>query len=412
MIHPSVLLMSFLVVAQQGWPQFHGPRRDNKSEDMGLLKQWPEGGPKLLWRADGIGHGFASVAIGRDRIYTAGNLGDATVITALDLGGKQVWQAKNGSAYEKSYPGSRGTPTLDGNRLYHLSGEGDIVCLDVAAGKPLWSLNMGRRFGGRVTMWGLAESLLVDGDRLICSPGGKEIAMAAVDKQTGRTIWTCRGAGDPPGYASPILVEYAGLRQFITMTAQSVIGVAADSGKLLWRYEREAPFDVNAATPVYHDGCVAVFTTWGRGATLLRLKVRGQACDVERVWHSTDMDSEHGGVVLVDGFIYGHADGNHQKRHWACVDWATGKTQYLVDAFPGRTGAITFADGMLYLVGEERDVALQRPSPAGFEVVSRFTLPKGGEGPVWAHPVVCGGRLYIRHGGVLYAYDVRGPQPK
>lgn len=405
----ALSLACCLLGDQECWPQFQGPQRANRSDDTGLLKSWPKDGPKLVWQAEGIGHGFSSVVIGGGRIYTAGNIGDNTVITALDLDGKRIWQAKNGPAYERSARGSRSTPTLDGRQLYHLNGDGDVICLDALSGESRWTLNMVRKFDGRVTKWGLSESLLVDGDKLICCPGGKRIAMVALDKRTGETIWECRGAGDPPGYASPILVGYQGIRQIITMTAESAIGVAADTGELLWRYEREAPYDVNATTPVYHDGHVAIFTTWGRGATLLKLNVQGQRCSVSKVWHTADLDNEHGGVVLLDGYLYGHADGNHKRRQWACVEWKTGKTMYQAPGWPGRTGTLTYADGMLYLVGERRDVAFQKPGPQQFEIVSRFTLPEGGSGPVWARPVVCGGRLYIRHGHFLYAYDVRRP---
>jgi len=399
-----------LAAAGPDWPQFEGPRRENKSADTGLLKSWPEEGPQLLWRAAGIGRGFSSVAIGRGRIYTAGQTEEDTIVTALDLDGQTVWQARNGPAYQRSPAGSRGTPTLDGPRLYHLSGNGHVICLDAGSGKSLWTLNMVERFGGRVCQWGLSESLLIDGRRLICCPGGQQIAMAAVDKETGRTIWECRGAGDPPSYASAILVEHGGLRQIVTMTAESAIGVAAETGSLLWRYEREAPYDVNATTPVYHEGHVAIFTTWGRGATLLKLNVVGQNCTVEKVWHTADLDNEHGGVILLDGYLYGLADGGHKQRRWACIEWRTGKTMYQTEPLRGSTATLTWADGMFYLVGPRGEVTLQRPDPREFKIVSQFTLPKGGEGAVWARPVVCGGRLYVRHGDLLYAYDVRAPR--
>jgi outer membrane protein assembly factor BamB len=401
-------VLSGTLAAAADWPQFRGPRRDNISDETGLLKQWPEGGPKLLWRAEGLGHGFAGAAIAQGRIFTAGNLGEETVVTALDLQGKRLWQTPNGPAYEKQYPGSRSTPTVDGGRVYHLAPEGDLICLDAQTGQRAWGFNL-KKFGGRVSTWGLAESPLVDGERLIVCPAGPEIAMVALDKRTGATLWECRGAGDKPAYASAILVDYQGLRQLVTMTATSAIGVAADTGKLLWRREWKPPFDVNAATPVYHDGAVAISTTWGRGASRLRLVVDGQSCRAEESWHTAAFDNEHGGFLLFDGHLYGLADGNHSKRQWACIEWSTGRTAWLAPGPPGRTASLTAADGMLYLAGEEGDIALQRRNPQRLEIVSRFKLPKGGEGPLWAHPVVCGGRLYLRHGEFLYAYDVRDP---
>lgn len=391
---------------EDSWPQFEGPRRDNKSTATGLSKSWPDGGPKLLWRAEGIGQGYSSVAIGQGRIYTAGNLGDATVITALDMNGRKVWQAPNGLAYEREVPGSRGTPTLDGPRLYHLNGDGELECLDSQSGRRLWGVSLVKQFGGRRPIWGFAESVIVDGDRLIACPGGAKIAMVALDKHTGGTAWECQAAGDPPSYASPIVVDYRGLRQIVTMTAKSAIGVAAETGKFLWRYERETPYDVNAASPVYHDGRVGIFTTWGRGTTLLKLKVRGHECNVEKVWHTSTMDIEHGGVVLVDGYAYGLADGNHRKRQWSCLEWRTGKMMYQEPGFRGSCATLTYADGMLFLVGDRGEVSLQHVNPRKFDVASRFTLPKGAKGPVWARPVVYGGRLYLRHGEFLYAYAV------
>lgn len=386
------------------WPQFHGPRRDNISTETGLLKRWPEGGPKLLWQAEGIGEGWTSVAISDGRLYTAGELGSNTVITALDLTGKRLWQITNGGFSRCPYPGGRATPTIDGDRLYHLNSSGDILCADARTGKSIWTLNMIEKFGGRIPQWGLAESLLVDGNNVICTPGGTNIMMVALDKQTGKTVWTTPATGDKPGYTAPILIEHAGVRQVVTMTSGSAIGVAAGTGKLLWRYEQPARYEVNASLPIHHEGHLALFGTWGRGATLLKLTATG----VEEIWRTAELDNEHGGVVLVDGHLYGHADGDHKHRHWACLDWKTGKTMWTSDELPGpRSAATSFADGMLYLMNEKGVVALAPANPQKLEVVSRFELPKQGKGQSWAHPVICGGRLYIRHGQYLFVYDIR-----
>jgi len=397
--------------ANPEWPQFHGPRRDNCSTDTGLLRHWPDEGPTLLWQAEGIGEGWASVAISGGRIYTAGNIGSDTVITALDLAGRQLWQAKNGPAYDRQYPGARSTPTVADGKLYHLNGDGDVICLDAATGRVLWQLNMLTEFQGRNPRWGLAESLLVDGSRVICCPGGPEVGIVALDKDTGKTIWTCTGIGELPAYASPILIDYAGLRQIVTMTSAAVVGVAADTGKLLWKYDHPAAYDVNVSSLLFHEGELFFAGTWGRGATKVKLHVAGQQCTVERVWHTEELDNEHGGVVLVDGYLFGLADGNHRNRHWACLDWQTGKTMYATKGLVGpRSATLTYADGMLYVMNEQRVVALVPARPDRFEIVSQFTLPKQGEGPTWAHPVVCGARLYLRHGQYLYAYDVARPR--
>jgi len=374
----------------------------------GLLKRWPDGGPNRKWRTEGIGEGYATVSIADDRIYTAGNIDADTVITAMDMSGKILWQAKNGPAYRRSFPGARATPMIADGELYHLGADGDLACLDAATGQRIWSLNILDKFDGRNTIWGLSESVLIDGDRVIAQPGGKEIGVVALDRLTGKTIWKCTGIGDQPGYTAPIIVDYAGLRQYITLTSAAAVGISTESGKLLWRYEHPVRYDVNIVTPIYHDGHVALFGTWGRGATQLKLNVDSDRCKIEEVWRTEELDNEHGGVVLVDGYLYGHADGNHRHRHWACLDWRTGKTAYSVPGLPvKRSATTTYADGMLYLVSDQGEVALVEATPDQYEITSRFRLPMESDSPAWAHPVIREGIFYLRHGSYLYAYDIR-----
>jgi len=232
--------------------------------------------------------------------------------------------------------------------------------------------------------------------------------MAALDRDTGKTLWTCGGLDDKAGYAAPILVDCGGLRQVVTITANWAIGVAAETGKLLWKYPQKVPYEANCVTPLYHDGHVVISGTWGGGATLLKLTVTGKTCKVQKVWWSRALDNEHGGIVLVNGYLYGQADGNHQHRRQVCLDFRTGRTMWTSEKLKGRRSAtVTVADGMLYILTDRGEVALVRPNPRRQDIVSRFELPKGGKGEVWAHSVVCGGRLYIRHGEFLYVYDVR-----
>jgi outer membrane protein assembly factor BamB len=384
------------------WPRFHGPQGNNRSPETGLLREWPEGGPQRLWTVRGIGEGFASVAIADGRIYTAGNLNDKTVITALDLEGKLLWQVPNGGAWTGSQPGSRSTPTIEGDRLYHESPLGDVVCLDAASGRKIWGLNILETFGGTNITWALAESLLIDGDRVICSPGGPQTAVVALDKRTGRTVWKSPSAeGDRAGYASPVLAVHQGLRMILTMTSRATIGVHADSGDLLWRFEHVTPWDENIFSPIFHDGQVFISTGHRVGSVMLKVAVQGQKAAVEEVWRSKDLDNHHGGVVLLDGYLYGSL----WTPGWACLEWKTGRTMYS-ERGVGK-GSLTYADGMLYTLSENGQMGLVPATPQGHTVVSRFQLPAGGEGPVWAHPVVCGGRLYVRHGDCLYVYNVR-----
>lgn len=389
--------------AKGQWPQFRGPNRDEISAETGLLKKWPAEGPKLLWTARGIGEGYSTVAVAGGLIYTTGNIGADTVITALDLGGKVRWRANNGPAYKRDKPGTRSTPTIDNNRLYHQNADGDVVCLESRSGKSIWSLNVLKKFNGRNISWALAESLLIDGNNVICTTGGKDVGMVALDKSDGRTVWTCKGPGDKPAYCSPIVFEYKGIRQIVTMMAKAVIGVNAGTGKLLWRFGHVTPFDENINSPIFHDGCV-FFTSRTTGSRLLRLNVAGDEVSVQKVWQSRNLDSQHGGVVLLDGYLYG-ACMTAGRGPWVCLEFKTGKRMYAERGI--NTGSLTYADGMLYLLNHNRTAALVPATPRAFEIVSRFNIPRAGRGPSWAHPVVCGGRLYIRHGDYLYAFDIK-----
>lgn len=385
------------------WPQFHGPRRENKASETGLLKGWPAGGPELLWTAKGIGSGYSSVAIARGLIYTAGNIGEDTVVSALAPDGSPVWKAKNGPAYRRSYPGTRSTPTVDGDRLYHENADGDVVCLDAKTGEKIWSVNILAKFGGRNINWGLAESPLVDGERLIVVPGGEKTGVAALDKLTGETIWMCDGTRDKPGYASAIVFEHGGIRQVVTLLSRSVVGVDARTGALLWQIDHEAYAEETITVPIFLDGHVIV-STLTAGTRSLALSVQDGKVSVREAWRNDRLDNQHGGILEADGHIYG-CSSRGGPGPWMCLDAKTGEMVW------GRRGigraSFTYADGHLYALSEDGVVALVRPSPRGFELVSEFRIPKGGEGPTWAHPVVCGGRLYVRHDDFLYCYDVR-----
>jgi len=383
------------------WPQFHGPNRDNISTETGLLKRWPASGPPLLWTARGMGRGFSSMSLAHGLIFTAGAIGDRTVVTALDLDGKLQWQYDNGPAWSGSSPGSRSTPTIDGDRLYHKGPHGELTCLAARSGERIWGLNVLERFGSKNITWAISESPLIDGDRVICSPGGPRAAVVAFDKKTGEVVWKTPSTGELAGYASPTLCEHGGLRILSTMTAKACIGVNADTGQLLWHVRHITPWDENIFMPILRDGCVFYSTGHKVGSRKLQLHVDGGKVVAEKLWESLELDNHHGGTILLDGYLYGSG----HRRGWICLDWETGKTMYNE---PGvGKGSLTYADGMFYTLGERFRMGLVRATPEGHEMVSEFRLPSGGEGPSWAHPVVCGGRLYIRHDDFLYAYDVR-----
>jgi outer membrane protein assembly factor BamB len=389
------------------WPRFHGPNGDSISSETGLLKKWPDEGPKLLWTARGIGQGYAGVTIAMGRIYTAGDVGDDLVVFALDMDGRIQWQAKNGAAWTASQPGARGTPTIDGDRLYHENAHDDVICLDARTGRKLWSVNLASELGGKRDEFGRAESVLIDGDHVICCPGGAAAA-AALNKNSGRTIWKSPSANEPASYVSPILAEYRGLRMILTMSSRSLIGVNADTGDLLWQFEFYTPrYVANCVTPIYHDGQVFITGGYGLGCVLLKINVKGDKATVEPAWRSKELDNRHGSAILLDGYVYGASHFNNKGR-WVCLDWKTGRKTY-AERGVGE-GSLTCADGLLYTISERGKVGLVRPTPSGHELISQFEIPQGGEGPAWAHPVVCGGRLYLRHGDRLYAFDVRARQ--
>jgi outer membrane protein assembly factor BamB len=383
------------------WPRFHGPRGDNLSTETGLLKKWPEGGPEVVWSTAGIGHGFSSVSIANGMIYTDGNIDEKTVITAMDMDGNVLWQKENGGAWTGSHSGTRGTPTIDGDRLYHESPLGEVVCLDAKTGERIWGLNILDEFGAPNITWALAESIVIDGNHAICCPGGPQVSVVALNKQTGETVWAARSTGDKTSYATPTLAECQGLRTILTMNAKALIGVNAADGDFLFRHPHETSYDVNATSPIYHEGRVFITSGYGSGSEMLKLSVAGGKASVEPVWAAKELDNHHGGVILLDGYLYGSS----HKGKWVCLNWETGEVAY---SEPGvGKGSLTYADGMLYTLSEKRKMGLVEATPSGHTVISQFEVPSGGEGPSWAHPVVCGGRLYLRHSDRLWAYDVR-----
>jgi outer membrane protein assembly factor BamB len=384
------------------WPQFHGPNRGNISTEKDLLKTWPRNGPPLVWTTSGIGHGFSSVAIANNRIYTAGNVGELTAVSALNLDGKTLWQVNNGKAWTGAHPGSRGTPTIDGDRLYHQNPHGNIICLDARTGDILWQCNIIEKFNSKVPRWALSESLLVDGDRLFSCPGGPQTCMVALNKTDGSIIWQAASTREWAGYASPTLFEYKGLLIIITLTSKSFIGVNADTGELLWRIKHETPYDENTMKPIFHNGEVFVSTVV-TGSVKWELKVKNDTVSLRKKWHTQQLDNHHGGVILVNKTLYGSST-YFNKNSLVCLDWKTGRVNYMDTC---TKVSLTYADGLLYALSIDGVMGLIQPTPTGHKQVSYFKLPKGGKGKSWAHPVVCGGRLYIRHGEFLYAYGLK-----
>lgn len=385
--------------AARDWPQWRGPDRDGVSKETGLLKAWPEGGPKLLWTAKGCGGGYSSPIVSKGIIYTVGDIGNECFVIALDLDGKIKWKTANGSAWTGDYPGARGNPTVSGGMVYHLNAHGDLACLDAKSGDKLWSRNVLKNFGAGNIAWALAESVLIDGDNVICRPGGKDACLAAFDKKTGKTVWTTKGDLGQATHSSSISFTFGGIRHIVSLTTAAAVAVNAENGQLLWRYSIPSSNQI-IPTPVHKDG--QVFITTGDFCGSLRLVVKDGKPAVEELWKNSNLKTYMSGAVLVGGYLYGFHGVNSGK--WSCLEFQTGRTTWTVKGVP--KGGLVCADGMLYCIDERGTVTLVRANPQAYKQVGQFKVPVCGSGPTWAPPVVCGGRLYVRHGDCLHCFNV------
>ena len=409
------------IVSGADWAQWHGPNRDAKSGETGLLKKWPEGGPKLIWSVEGIGVGYSQAAVADGTIYITGSVGNKGSCSAFDLDGKLKWKAVYGDdsgRWDGRFPGARTTPTIHDGRLYTVSANEQVSCLSIKDGSVIWHVDLRKRFGARIQQWGNAESVLIDGEKVICTPGGAEVMVAALDRKTGKTIWTTKGrkvvkgperptrrrrggAGKPmSAYCSPILVERGGTRLIATMTTHHIIAVEADTGELLWEHPYRNKSGNHPVTPVYADGMFYFTSGYGLGGVMLELSDDGKKF-TER-WTEKRPDPTHGGVVLLDGYLYASAKSRNGK--WYCVELKTGKVMW--EANIVNNGTSVYADGLFYCYGDRGSFALVEMSPKGHKVISRFKITKGAK-EHWAHPSISDGRLYARHGDVLMVYDIK-----
>jgi outer membrane protein assembly factor BamB len=385
-----------------GWPEFHGPGRTNISPDRGLLKEWPEGGPRKLWTYSQCGRGFSGVAIADGMIFTAGDFGPDEMLIALDMDGGLLWKSPNGESWRRSSPGSRATPTYSDGAVYHMNPLGRIAAYEARSGKELWAVDLKARFDARYGIWALAENVIVDGNKVLCMPGGPKGRIVALDKRTGKTLWANTDIKHSAAYCSGVIVNHAGVRQLLSMTQKSVVSINVENGDLVW----SAPFvptsPQNALTPVFRDGYVFVACGHSSGGTLM--KIDQSSGTASTVWHRRDLDNCHSGTIMVDGRLYGCACRMGGKGFY-CIDFLTGKT-IKIDKTMGKVG-ITCADGMIYALNHQGSMYLLAVTSDGFDMVSRFQLKEKPTNSYLAHPVVCGGRLYIRCGQELHTYNVR-----
>jgi outer membrane protein assembly factor BamB len=395
------LILSVNSINSQEASQWRGMNRDGIYSESGLLRSWPADGPKLLWHYDNIGDGHASAAVvSHDKIFTAGATDGKGNVFAFSLDGKLLWSTPYGDEWTESFPGSRSTPMVNEGKVYLMSALGKIVCLAADKGNLLWSVDIMKDYDGRNIVWGITENLLVDGDKLFCTAGGTKNNVIALNKNTGKLIWSNPGNGEVSAYCSPLLINLPTRKIVVTMTEKSILGLDAETGKKLWSYEQINQYAVHANTPLYSNGYLYCVSGYGCGGVMLKISPDGSS--VEKVWKNSDLDSRMGGVVLVNGKIYGLGD-NVKGIH--CIDWKTGK-EIAFDKLNNKFGSIISAEEMLYIYDESGVVSLVEPTLNGFKKISNFKIPFG-TAQHWAHPVIENGRLYIRHGNSLMVYDIR-----
>jgi outer membrane protein assembly factor BamB len=399
--------------AAADWPQFRGPHRDNVSADKGLLKKWPEGGPELVWTGKGVGDGYSSVAVACDKVFTMGDKDGASWVFALRRDtGEPAWSAKVGKpGGPRPWEGARGTPTVDGDRVYALGQMGELVCLQTADGKEVWRKDFGKDFGGRSGYWKYAESPLIDGDRLVCTPGGKVASMVVLNKKTGEEIWRAP-LKVTAGYASIVISHGGGVKQYVQLTGDGTLGVSAKDGKLLWQYKKFAGNTANAPSAVVLGDQIFTCAGYGKGGALLTLKSDGpNGVTFTEEYYNTALKNKHGGVLVVGPHVYGDTDDSGNVH---CADWKTGKVKWTRRQAKNKgkgsgSAALTTADGCLYVHYQNGWMSLVPLDAGGYTETGSFRVPESDKGKqqYWAYPVVTGGRLYVRQKENVFCYDIK-----
>ena len=408
------LVLSVCSALAEDWPQWRGPQRNGVSQETGLLKEWPVAGPKLLWKLNNIGSGFSTPAVVGDRFYFLSNEGlENEFVAARSVkDGKPLWTVRIGNVgnpkQNPSYPAARSTPTIEGEFLYALSSDGDLACIAMSTTKIRWQKNLRTDFGGKPGEWAYSESPLIDGDTLVCTPGGKEGTIVALNKQSGDVLWKCAlPEGDRAAFASAIVVEAAGVKQYVQLLEKGLVGVDAKSAKFLWRYGKPVSrYGANIPSPLASDGIIYVGSA-GTGGGAVKLKPKDGGVEAEQLYFESKLPTAIGGTVKIGEFLYGTT-----AQALLCIEFATGKLKWEDRAIGA--ASICYADGNLYLHGENGSVALVEASSEGYREKGRFTPPeppKHTNEKAWAYPVVANGRLFIRDLSSLWCYDIKATSP-
>lgn len=385
-------------------PRFRGPQGDGWFDETGLLKQWPEGGPKLAWSVDGLGKGYSSAVVAGGTIYVTGmddkNQG---YLFAYNLDGTPKWKTAYGEELPQKGPsvaGTRGTPTVDKDRIFVMTGFGKLVIFKTSRGQNLKTIDLPERFGAEQARFGFAECVLIDGEKVICTPGGPQASLAALNRDTGETIWQTKSLSQQSACCSARVINHAGKRQIVTMLADRVVSVDPQTGDLLWDAEHRHGAGVQPNPPLYSNGMVYISSGMGAGGEMM--EIADDSKNVTSKWKDRTLDCQMQGTVLVDGYIYGAAQSG--ENGFVCLELKTGKVMWNESSI--RQGIVVCADGMLYIYDGDGNVHLVKPNPGAFEPVGKLTVTKGTD-EHWAHPTIAGGRLYIRHGDALIAYNIK-----
>ncbi len=396
----TILAFGFLcvLVNAQDFVQWRGANRDGIYSESGLLKQWPDAGPELLWHFDELGDGHASATVTGKTIYTAGMIGDKGFVYALDHSGKLLWKTEYSTEWSENWNGVRSTPLLYKNNLYIMSAFGKLFCLNSKDGKIAWTADLFKDYDGVNIKWGVTENILIDDNKLYCTPGGKTANVVALDPSNGKLIWKSAGFGEESAYCSPMIIKISNRKILVTHTARSIIGIDASDGKSLWKFEHINKYAVHPNTPIYSEGYLYCLSGYGKGGVMLKLSDDGNS--ITEVWKNAKLDNQMGGVILLNGKIYGSGQAS---RTWICLDWKTGNEIYS-EKIAGN-GNIIFADGMLYCYGDNGEVVLVQPTDTGFKKISSFKVPFGAN-QHWAHLVIKDKKLYVRHGTSLMVYSI------
>jgi hypothetical protein len=391
------------------WPQWRGPNRDEVSGETGLLKTWPKEGPKLLWTYRDAGIGYSGPAVIGNRIYTMGCRGDAEYLLAIE-DGKQIWELKVGPRFDNGWgDGPRSSPTVDGDRIYALGGQGNLICASTD-GSEKWRLSMQKDLKGQMMSgWGYCESVLIDGDHLVCCPGGREGTFAKLDKKDGKPVWRSKELTDNAAYSSIVVGDMGGVKQYVNMTGKGVAAVSAQDGKLLWKSGTAANGTAIIPTPVVSKNLVYVTSGYGAGCGLLDIQGGTGKFDAKTVYTNKEMTNHHGGVVRIENRIFGFSDSGGR---WLCQDMDSGKKMW--DSKKLGKGSVTFADGHYYCYDEGSGTCvLVSASGNDWKEDGRFTIPEKTKKPrksgrIWTHPVVANGKLYLRDQDLIFCFDVSG----